>query len=90
MEKNTTVKLITDISVTELAGEKVMIDFGTGKYFMIKGAGNAIWDMIQHPVSVGAIIEKLLAEYEVTEEECETAVAAFLEKLKNLRFVELS
>ena len=89
MDKNTVVKLITDINVTELAGEKVMIDFTTGKYFMIKGVGNDIWDMIQQPVTYGEIVEKLLAEYEVSEEECTASVTNFLNKLKELNFASI-
>ena len=89
MDKNTVVKLITDINVTELAGEKVMIDFATGKYFMIKGVGNDIWDMIQEPISYGEIVAKLLSEYEVSEEECNTSVTNFLNKLKELNFVSV-
>lgn len=87
MDKNTVVKLITDINVTELAGEKVMIDFATGKYFMIKGVGNDIWDMIQEPITYGEIVAKLLSEYEVSEEECNISVANFLSKLKELNFI---
>jgi len=89
MDKNTVVKLITDINVTELAGEKVMIDFATGKYFMIKGVGNDIWDMIQTPITYGEIVEKLLAEYDVSEEECTASVSSFLAKLKELNFVSM-
>ena len=89
MDKNTVVKLITDINVTELAGEKVMIDFATGKYFMIKGVGNDIWDMIQTPVTYGEIVEKLLSEYDVDEETCKASVSEFVLKLKELNFVSV-
>lgn len=89
MDNNAVVKLITDINVTELSGEKVMIDFATGKYFMIKGVGNDIWDMIQNPISYGEIVEKLLSEYDVEEEECKTSVSNFLAKLKELNFVSI-
>lgn len=87
MDRDVKVKLIKNINVTELAGEKVMIDFETGKYFMIKGVGNDIWDMIQKPVLVGEIVDRLLAEYDVTEEECYASVCTFLEKLKSLKFI---
>lgn len=89
MDRNVVVKLITDISVTELAGEKVMIDFTTGKYFMIKGVGNDIWDMIQNPISYGEIVDKLLSEYDVEEEECKSSVSDFLKKLKELNFISM-
>lgn len=87
MDRNTMVKLTKTLNVTDLSGEKVMVDFESGKYFLIKGVGNDIWDMIQEEISVGDIIDKLLSEYEVTPEECETSVLEFLNKLKELEFI---
>ena len=84
MEK---VKLKKNLNVTDLSGEKVMIDFESGKYFMIKGAGNDIWDIIQEETTVGEIVEKLLSEYEVSRQECEASVNEFLGKLKELEFI---
>ena len=87
MDKTTTIKLTKEINVTDLSGEKVMVDFESGKYFLIKGVGNDIWDMIQKEITVGEIIEKLLQEYEVSEEECEKSVFEFLGKLEELQFI---
>ena len=87
MDKNTTIKMKKQINVTDLSGEKVMVDFESGKYFLIKGVGNDIWDMIQEEITVSEIISKLLAEYEVAEEECEKAVFDFLGKLEELQFI---
>ena len=87
MDKTTTIKLTKEINVTDLSGEKVMVDFESGKYFLIKGVGNDIWDMIQEEITVAEIIEKLLQEYEVSEEECEKSVFEFLGKLEELQFI---
>ncbi|MBQ8822004.1 MAG: PqqD family protein [Lachnospiraceae bacterium] len=87
MDRNTVIKMTKQLNVTDLAGEKVMVDFASGKYFLIKGVGNDIWDLIQEEITVGGIIDKLLAEYEVAEEECEKAVLEFLGKLKELDFI---
>ena len=87
MDKTTTIKLTKEINVTDLSGEKVMVDFESGKYFLIKGVGNDIWDMIQEEITVGEIIEKLLQEYEVSKEECEKSVFEFLGKLEELQFI---
>ena len=35
MEMDKKIKLTKDINVTELDGEKVMVDFETGKYFIL-------------------------------------------------------
>ena len=88
MDRQTTVKLKKKVNVTDLAGEKVMVDFESGKYFLIKGVGNDIWDYIQVEITVGEIIDKLLSEYEVSKEECEQSVFDFLGKLKELEFIE--
>lgn len=87
MDKTTTIKLTKEINVTDLSGEKVMVDFESGKYFLIKGVGNDIWDMIQEEITAGEIIEKLLQEYEVSKEECEKSVFEFLGKLEELQFI---
>lgn len=75
--------------VTDLAGEKVMIDFETGKYFLLTGAANDIWDMLADGVTVAEIVRKLLAVYEVGEQECLESTVAFLEKLRQNGFIEL-
>lgn len=88
MDKNKKIKLLKSINVTELDGEKVMVDFESGKYFLIKGTGNDIWDMLQNEISPQEIIDNLLKEYEVTVEECEASVMNFLTKLEEYKFIQ--
>ena len=88
MDRTTTIHMLKKLNVTDLAGEKVMIDFATGKYFMIRGTGNDIWDLIQDDITVDEIIRQLLSEYDVAEEECEASVLSFLEKLQSYGFIE--
>ncbi len=87
MNRNEVIKLKKKLNVTDLSGEKVMIDFDSGKYFMIKGSGNDIWDLIQEEITVDEIIKRLLSEYDVTEEECVRSVEEFLSKLKEYDFI---
>lgn len=74
--------------VTDLCGEKVMVDFQKGKYFMLKGVANDIWNMLEDEMEVRGIIERLLEEYEVDVETCKTSTIEFLEKLEVLGFIE--
>jgi len=88
MNRSDAIKLKKKLNVTDLSGEKVMIDFDSGKYFMIKGSGNDIWDIIEKSeTTVDEIIKKLLSEYDVSEEVCEKSVMEFLGKLKELDFI---
>ncbi|MBP5661310.1 MAG: PqqD family protein [Lachnospiraceae bacterium] len=75
------------IEVTELAGEKVMIDFESGKYFLVKGVGNDIWDYLQKETTAADIINHLLEEYEVSPEVCEAQVMQFLGKMEEYSFI---
>ena len=87
MDRNSKIVLKKRINVTDLNGEKVMVDFDNGKYFLIKGVGNDIWDMIQEEITPNEIIEKLLSEYDVSREECEKSVMEFLEKMEGYNFI---
>lgn len=87
MDKNRKIVIKKKLNVTDLAGEKVMVDFECGKYFLIKGVGNDIWDLLQEEITPEEIIEKLLAEYEVSREDCEKEVMAFLDKMEELKFI---
>lgn len=88
MDKTATIKMTKKLNVTDLAGEKVMVDFESGKYFLIKGVGNDIWDMLQEETTPARIIEKLLSEYDVTPEECERSVMEFLSKMQEFKFID--
>lgn len=87
MDKNKKIVIKKKIEVTDLAGEKVMIDFESGKYFLIKGAGNDIWEYLQTETTASEIVDKLIAEYDVTKEVCEEQVMAFLEKMEEYKFI---
>lgn len=77
------------VSTSEIDNEKVMIDFETGKYFMIKGVGNDIWERVQAETSVDELIAFLLSEYEIDEPTCEKQVIAFLDKLNEYGFLKV-
>ena len=87
MDKNNKIIFKKKLNVTDLAGEKVMVDFESGKYFLIKGVGNDIWDMIQEELTPNDIIERLISEYDVSREECEKSVMEFLDKMKSYNFI---
>jgi hypothetical protein len=89
MTEKSRVNLIKKLEVTELDGEKVMIDFSTGKYFLLKGAANEIWDYIQAPIVVLDILQRLMKVYDVPEETCRDSIFSFLTQLKNYEFITI-
>lgn len=83
------VKLIKKLDVTDLDGEKVMIDFSSGKYFLLKGAANEIWDYIQNPIMVSDILQNLMNVYDVPEDTCRESIFSFLTQLKSYEFITI-
>ena len=88
MDRNKSIILKKKLNVTDLSGEKVMIDFETGKYFLIKGSGNDIWDMLQEEITPAQIVENLLEIYDVSAEECEKSVMIFLGQMQQNGFID--
>lgn len=83
------VKILKRPEVSELAGEKVMIDFESGKYFMLKGSANEIWEMLKDDISIREIVKGLMEIYEVEENVCLKSVQEFLNTLKENGFIDL-
>lgn len=88
MDNTAKIKMKKQLNVTDLSGEKVMVDFEQGKYFMIKGVGNDIWDMLADDITVKQILEKLAEEYEDIPADCEKQVLDFLNNLEDLGIIE--
>lgn len=81
MDLNTTIHLIKPMEVTVLDGEKFMVDFETGKYYVLTGSGTEIWDYIQQDITVEEIIDRLLTIYDTDRETCTKSTVRFLENL---------
>ena len=83
------IRLIKDLEMTDLSGEKVMIDYDSGNYFLMKGVAGEIYELIRQGNTIQGIKETLLEEFEVSEEECESSLNTFLVKLKDYGFIEI-
>lgn len=89
ISENTKIKVLKKLDVTDLGGEKVMIDFETGKYFLLKGTANDIWDLLDKNVTIGDIKQRLLQRYDVDDSTCYQAVIRFLEQIEQYHFIQL-
>ena len=89
LDESTIVHLVKKLDVTDLSGEKVMIDFSTGKYFLLKGSANDIWDMLKDNISVKSIKENLMEIYDVDEKTCLSSITEFLLAIEQNGFITL-
>ncbi|SKB63827.1 Coenzyme PQQ synthesis protein D (PqqD) [Lachnospiraceae bacterium] len=90
MRESTKIKLVKNLDVTDLAGDKVMVDFESGKYFMLKGTAADIWNLIQSDTTVENVKIELQKIYDVDDDTCISGIETFLDQLNSNGFVALS
>src|SRR3954470_8629935 len=76
--------------VSDMGGEKVMLSINNGKYYNLGEMGGEIWDVMKEAVTVNKIITTLLSSYQVSQEECEDQVIAFLNHLFEEGLIEIT
>ena len=79
-----------EIDDTDIDGEKVMMNLDKGQYFMMNEVGSRIWEIIETPIHVKGIVEKLREEYDVDEQTCTDKVLEFLKSLNEADLIKVS
>lgn len=67
--------------VSDMDGEKVILNIKNGKYYNLGEIGGYIWELIEKPVSINDLVTIIVADYEVDSEECEEAILSFCSSL---------
>jgi hypothetical protein len=83
------VKQIADIVASDIDNEKVMMSVEKGQYFGLEPVGSRIWELIEKPTKVSAVIDALLLQYDVDRQTCEREVLAFLAELYEADIMEV-
>ena len=73
----------------QIAGDTVLVPVGKTVYesnglFVLNELGNFIWDLLPQAQSKEAVLETVLAEYEVDRETAEKDITEFFSKLEQL------
>jgi hypothetical protein len=76
--------------VTDMDGEKVMMNILNSKYYNLGNNGGRIWELIKAPMSIHELIETLMNEYEVEQSICEEHVLTFLSHLSSEGLIDWS
>jgi len=64
-----------------------MMSVENGKYYGLDDTGSRIWELIERPVRVSDLIDRLLERFDVDRETCEKDVLKFLSELNDDRIV---
>lgn len=66
---------------TEVEDALVLLDLDGGSYFALNGPAADIWEALAEPVSQAQLVDRLVAKYKVTPEQCAASVARVLDEL---------
>lgn len=74
---------------SRVADEEVILNLKNGSYYGLNPIGAHIWELIQDPMSVDALIDQLLDEYDVTREQCTQDVEDLLQDMHKEGLLEV-
>ena len=65
----------------DLGGEYVILDLAAGLYYGLDEIGSRVWALIQNPLTVDAIRDRIVAEFDVDADCCQEDLIRLLEQL---------
>jgi len=80
----------SDVIVTELDGEAVLLNLDTKLYFSLNATGVRIWKLLAEGLTLGDISERLYEEYDVTPEKAQQCVLELVGQLNDEKLVTLT
>jgi len=86
----TIVRKNTNFPTTILEDELLMMDVESGNYINLNKTGNIIWQLIQPPVSVEDLINKLVEKYKIDVDICTTDTIQYLEQIYKIHLIEIA
>lgn len=74
----------------EVGSEAVLLHLDQGIYYGLNPVGARVWQLLQTPQHVGAIVDVLQQEFEVERERCAQDVRELVAKLVQARLVSVT
>lgn len=87
--QETRLKRSENILFSEIDQDKVMIDIERGAYFGLNSVAGDIWNLLETPHTPVQLVQTLLQNYEVDEDTCQSETLAALQRMVQLKLVEI-
>ena len=84
------IEISEDVLFQEVGGETVLLDLHSEQYFGLDAVGTRIWHLLGEVAGAEAVVEVLLAEYEVERETLAADVAELLDRLAEAGLIRLT
>lgn len=89
LSPNTLVARTPDQVSGELEGKTVLLNIENGEYYNMNEVGSRIWALLETPMTVGALIDRLVAEFEIDRDTCKQDSLEFLEVLHHDKLLRI-
>lgn len=73
----------------KLHDELVMMDMDQGKYFSLNQTATVIWELLERPLTIEELCEKLTEEFEIDREQCEADTKQYLGEMMKLGLIRI-
>ncbi|MGB9746313.1 MAG: lasso peptide biosynthesis PqqD family chaperone [Bacteroidales bacterium] len=87
IQENTFYRRNPDLIFSDMDGETVMMSIQNGEYYGLDEVGSRIWQLLENPESAKTLTQKLIEEYEVSQETCLSDVMEFLNILAEKQLI---
>ncbi len=89
---NENIKIVRkkELLSSRMDNEIVMMHPESGKYFALNPVASRIWELLEEPHTINELVEKLLREFDVTEETCTNEVSVFIEEITEKKLIDIS
>lgn len=72
-----------------LDDEAAILNLENSVYYGMNVVGTRVWNLVQQPLSIRAIRDAIVDEYDVTPEQCESDLLPLLERMKAVGLIEI-
>lgn len=73
----------------DASGDVVILHLKDGIYYELNEVGARIWELIQQPCSVQAVLDALLIDYDADAERCEGDLLALVDDMAGRGLIEI-
>lgn len=90
ISENSVFKIGEDVVFADLQGELVLLNHRLGKYFGLDAIGTQVWNLIKDGKNLAQIRDTIVAEYDVTLEQCQEDLQTLIHALLDKHLVEMA
>ena len=79
-----------ELVAAEMDGDLVMMSIDRGEYYGVSGVGPRVWELLEEPISIDALTNKICSEFEVEEARCREDMVQFVTQMSEMGLVQMA